>query len=204
MFKGIRERIREGRRKLRRYVKISRVDEIARRYFVMNSFDGSMTVLGIISGAYVGGIRNPNIIVLACVGSILAMAVSGFSGAFLSERAERIHRIRRLERSMLVSLRNSVIADASRFAVFLAAMVDALSPSFSGLIAVAPFFLCIFNVISIDLSFLLSFILNFCFLFFLGVFLGRITQENRFLTGLVMLFSGCSVAFVLSLISFLM
>ena len=47
------------RRKFKRYSEITQVDEIARRYFVMNAFDGCLTILGIIVGAYVAGVLMP-------------------------------------------------------------------------------------------------------------------------------------------------
>ena len=63
---------------------------IARRFFVMNSFDGSLTMLGIIVGSWVSGVRNPSKIVGTGLGACLAMGISGMVGAYASERAERI------------------------------------------------------------------------------------------------------------------
>ena len=42
--------------KLRRYIRISEVAPISRRYFIMNAFDGATTILGIVIGAYVAEI----------------------------------------------------------------------------------------------------------------------------------------------------
>ena len=43
----------------KRYHQISEVGDITRRYFVMNAFDGALTMLGVVIGAYVAGILNP-------------------------------------------------------------------------------------------------------------------------------------------------
>ena len=50
---------------------------IARRYFIKNGFDGSMTVLGIIVGSWIVRVTEPEIIVTAGLGACLAMGVSG-------------------------------------------------------------------------------------------------------------------------------
>ncbi len=41
------------------YIKISEANKIARRYFIMNSFDGAVTILGVLLGVLFGGITNP-------------------------------------------------------------------------------------------------------------------------------------------------
>ena len=40
------------------YSKISGVGAITRRYFVMNAFDGALTMLGVVIGAYISGVIN--------------------------------------------------------------------------------------------------------------------------------------------------
>jgi predicted membrane protein (TIGR00267 family) len=62
---------------------------IARRCFVKNGFDGSMTMLGIIVGAWVVNATQTEIIVTSGLGACLAMGISGVSGAYMTERAER-------------------------------------------------------------------------------------------------------------------
>ena len=63
--------------------------DIARRYFVMNGFDGALTVLGIIVALYIGDVQSYTLIIIAALGSGISMAVSGFVGAYMSETAER-------------------------------------------------------------------------------------------------------------------
>jgi len=38
--------------KIKRYINISGITPISRRYFIMNAFDGATTILGIVIGAY--------------------------------------------------------------------------------------------------------------------------------------------------------
>jgi predicted membrane protein (TIGR00267 family) len=70
------------------YIQITEMGPIARRYFVKNGFDGSMTMLGIIVGAWVVNVTQPEIVVTAGLGACLAMGISGISGAYMTERAE--------------------------------------------------------------------------------------------------------------------
>ncbi|MDH5438502.1 MAG: hypothetical protein OEX76_06340 [Candidatus Bathyarchaeota archaeon] len=44
--------------KIRDYIRISGVAPIGRRYFIMNAFDGTTTILGIVIGAYAAEITN--------------------------------------------------------------------------------------------------------------------------------------------------
>jgi len=57
----------------KRYHKISEAGDITRRYFVMNAFDGALTMLGVVIGAYVAGILEPIIIITAGIAGSIAM-----------------------------------------------------------------------------------------------------------------------------------
>jgi len=55
----------------------------------MNAFDGATTVLGIVIGAYVAGITNEFWVIWSGLGATLAIGLSGFAGAYMTEEAER-------------------------------------------------------------------------------------------------------------------
>jgi len=67
--------IKKTFKRWKQYSKISGVSSITRRYFVMNAFDGALTMLGVVIGAYIAG--------------SIAMGASGMSGAYMAEKAER-------------------------------------------------------------------------------------------------------------------
>ncbi len=71
------------------YLRITEADDILRRYFVINSFDGLLVMLGIIMGTYIGGVRDARVLLSAGIGAGVAMGVSGFFGVYMSEKAER-------------------------------------------------------------------------------------------------------------------
>ena len=76
-------------RQIKLYNQIAEIDEIARRYFALNSFDGILTTLGIIAANFFAGITSEIIVITACLGAAIAVTVSGFYGAFITESSER-------------------------------------------------------------------------------------------------------------------
>ena len=95
------------------YIRVMKGEEILRRYFVMNAFDGALTMLGIVLGAVVAGATNEKIIIGAGVSASFAMGISGFVGAFMTERAERERLIKELERALLTDLDDTMLGRAS-------------------------------------------------------------------------------------------
>lgn len=187
-------------KRARYYVSLLKAGEILRRYFIMNMFDGILTVMGIIVGAKVLGALNPKVIVGTTLGASLAMGISGFAGAFMTERAERIREVKELERSLFTNLNNSVISEASSFVALLAAIVDALAPLLASLTSSLPFLLSIFNLIDSVTAFNLSMLTGSALLICLGVYLGKVCGENPVKYGAYMFLSGLVVAVLTALI----
>lgn len=190
-------RLREGFATLRHYHEVAEVGEIARRYFAMNAFDGVLTALGVLAGGYIGGVDDARAIITVILTTAVGMGVSGFYGSYLVERAERGRAMRELEESTLSSLEDTTIASASRYAIVVIAFVDGASPFAAALIAMTPFLFT--GVISVHDAYYLAAIVAFAELFGLGVFLGRISRERLWLSGLRLLLAGF-VALGLSLL----
>lgn len=179
------------------FLKVTRADEIARRYFVMNSFDGALTVLGIVLGAYAAGVRRPEIILSAVLGASLAMGLSGVWGAYMAEKAERTRELKELEAALFTNLKGTRLHRASIATIFWLAVVDGLSPVAVALISATPFVFCSLGFCSFMLSLYLTLTLTILVLFTLGVFLGRISKENLLVNGLKMVSAGGIIAFIL-------
>ena len=73
---------------LSRLLSITRSYGIVRRYFVVNGFDGTLTMLGLITGFYVSEDVEISIIINACLGAAIALGVSGITSAYVSEAAK--------------------------------------------------------------------------------------------------------------------
>jgi predicted membrane protein (TIGR00267 family) len=176
--------------KIRLYIVVTHISDIARRYFVKNGMDGSMTVLGIILGGWAINVDNPKVIVVAGLGACLAMGISGLFGAYVTEKAERKGQLNHLEESMLVDLDGTLHHNASQFVPALAALVDGVSPALTATISLIPFLLSILGLLSIWSSYVISLILTFITLFALGLYLGRVAKGNMWFYGLQMLAAG--------------
>jgi len=193
-------RLRALIKRIQLYIQITEMGPIARRYFVKNGFDGSMTMLGIIVGAWVVKGTQTEIIVTAGLGACLAMGISGVSGAYMTERAERKRDLKNLETAMMTKLDDSVITDASTFVSFYAALVDGGSPILTALVSLSPFFLVINGLMPIQTAYIVSLVVTLITLFLLGIYLGRTAKENALLYGIQTLIAGiATVAIVLLL-----
>ena len=178
------------------YIQVTHISDIARRYFVKNGMDGSMTVLGIVLGAWTAKVEQPNIIVMAGLGACLAMGISGLFGAYITEKAERRRQLKTLEQSMLSDLDDSLHQDASEFVPAFAAVVDGLSPALTAVISLIPFMLSIVGLLPIWDSYMISVVLTFMTLFALGLYLGQVAKERMWLYGLQMLAAGVIIAVI--------
>lgn len=176
------------------YLRVTRAQKILRRYFAMNAFDGAMTSLGVVIGAYISNILDPRAIIGVIIVSGIAMAVSGFSGTYMTESAERSKSLNELEDAMLVDLEDTIYGHASRFVSLFAAFVDGSAPFIASIPAVVPFYLSLVGLLPIGLAFYASIGASLSILFLLGVFLGRISEGNLLYSGVKMVVAGLAVA----------
>lgn len=172
-----RGRIAQTIRSVREYERITGFAKIARRALANNSFDGVLTMMGIVTGQYLAGTDNPAIVIKVGVAASIAIGISGLSGAYLAESAERGRELAELERISLTDLSETKIGRASRVAVMVVALVDGLSPLVSSLIVLLPFFFAPL-IDDVVVSFALALLIGLIALFGLGIFLGHISGRS--------------------------
>ncbi len=189
-------------RKVRVYLVVTRATGIVRRYFVMNGFDGAMTVFGIILGSWIAGVSKPGIIILAGLGACLAMGLSGFFGAYMAERAERERRLKEMEEATHNNV-DPIQYEAARFVVIYVAFIDGLSPALTAIISLIPFILVTVGWMPIWNAYAISLALSLVTLFLLGIYLGRVARDNGWLYGVAMLTVGAFTALIVFLIQLL-
>ncbi|TET26909.1 MAG: hypothetical protein E3J73_03575 [Candidatus Bathyarchaeum sp.] len=187
-------------KRIQLYIQITEMGPIARRYFVKDGFDGSMTMLGIIVGTWVVNVTQPEIIVTAGLGACLAMGISGLSGAYLTEKAERKRELKNLEKAMMTKLDDSVITDATAFVSFYAAIVDGVSPILTALVSLSPFFLVLHGLLAVENAYITSIIVTLVTLFMFGIYLGKIAKENALLYGIQTLVAGVATIVIVLLL----
>jgi predicted membrane protein (TIGR00267 family) len=189
VIRGYRENIAE-------YLQVTRAKGILRRYFVMNAFDGAMTSLGVVIGSYIAAIGDPHTVINVILMSGVAMAVSGFSGTYMTESAERARSLNELEDSMLIDMGATMYGKASRFVSVFAAVIDGSAPFLASLPCILPFALTMLGLVPIQLAFYASIGASLLVLFVLGVFLGRLSEKRAFVAGLQMVVAGVFVALI--------
>lgn len=181
-------------RTLRTYNRITEVGDIVRRYFALNAFDGVITIVGVLVGSFFGEIREAAAVITVGLATSFAMAVSGFYGAYMSERAERKRALAELEESTLSSLKDTDISHAAIYATIVVSIVNGISPSTAAVLALIPFFLV--PAIPVEAAYYASFAIALLELFGVGMYLGTISRERLVLSGLKMLVIGFVIAFV--------
>jgi predicted membrane protein (TIGR00267 family) len=182
--------------------------EIARRYLAMNAFDGALTMLGLIFGGLISmQTTNPDVVfhalLLAAVGTSVAMAVSGFSGSYLAESAERDREVEEIGKAMLSDMSNTMYAKATRTTSAVVALVDGLSPSIAAFIIITPLLLVPSGVLSVSMAFYIAIFICLGLLFALGLFLGTISRKNIWVYGAKTLLAGIATAIILFAIAVL-
>ncbi len=166
---------------LREYIRLTEAGEILRRYLLINSFDGAMATLGVISGLRMSGSADTWTVLITCINSSIAMGISGFAGTFLVEKAERERELTDMERELFMDLDDSILGKASRAVTILSAFVDSLSPLMSSLIILLPYITAPFLGLPMEYCFLSSFVLAVVLLFVLGYYLGKISNRGKIL-----------------------
>lgn len=183
--------------------RISRLGPIARRYFAMNAFDGTLTILGIILAYHFAAHTDASAIVSAGIGACLAMMFSGLAGTYLAEKAEREREFKEMERAMLRKLDDTLVKRANRFAIIVSSLVDGFAPFLCGIILLIPFIIMSLGI-PIDwlIAVLVSGITGFAMLFLLGIFLGRVSEQNPWFYGIQTLGAGVGTAIAIILLEF--
>ncbi len=165
-------------------LRISRTHDIARRYFVVNGFDGALTMLGLIIGFLISDSSDIAVIKNVCLGAAIALGMSGISSAYVSESAERLRALGKLEAAMIRDLQESAHGDAARGVPLLIAVVNGAAPlAISILILMPVFFAGAGLSVGIEPLYA-SIIVASLLIFLLGVYLGRIAGRSWLRSGI--------------------
>lgn len=168
----------------RRQLHLTQSHGILRRYFVVNGFDGALTMLGLTLGFLVSEDANLSVIINACLGAAIALGISGISSAYLSESAERRHALAKLEEAMISDLQHSAHGKAARGVPFLIALVNGLAPLSISILIMAPLFLSQAGVTLAVSPLYIAISIALLLIFCLGVFLGRVAGVSWLRSGL--------------------
>jgi predicted membrane protein (TIGR00267 family) len=166
------------------YLHLADSSRIARRYFVVNGFDGALAMLGIILGFYTAENIGLDVVISACLGASIALGISGFSSAYISEVAERKQALDTLQQAMISDLQRSAHGHASRIAPLWIATVNGAAPLLIALLIMLPLWLAQGTAFSANQALSAAIGVTLLLIFLLGVFLGKISTTFWLWAGL--------------------
>lgn len=166
------------------FLKITHSHGIIRRYFVVNGFDGALTMLGLMLGFFVNDVSDLRVVIGVCIGAAIALGISGISSAYVSETAERERFLKELEDAMIVDLQESAHGNAARWVPILIALVNGLSPFLISVVILIPLWLADTGFVLPVSPLLMSILVALLLIFLLGVFLGRTAGSSWLRSGI--------------------
>ena len=165
-------------------LRLTRSHDIVRRYFIVNGFDGALTMLGLIMGFLFSDTIEITVILNACLGAAIALGMSGMSSAYVSESAERHRELGKLEEAMISDLHDSAHGEAARSVPWLIALVNGFAPLIISLLILIPLFISKSGIVLPVSPLYIAILIALFLIFLLGVFLGRIADISWFRSGI--------------------
>jgi predicted membrane protein (TIGR00267 family) len=167
---------------------------IARRYFVIGAFDGALTIMGVMLGAYAVGQLSKQLVIVAGIAAGVALSVSSAVGAYEAERIESGLHHKEIERAMLTQVEGTR-KETAKLSNLMGALVHGVAPLIASMIPLTPFFFmpeldAMFSAIVITLT----------FLFVMGAYLGSLLKEMIVYTGLRFVTAGLVTAIIVFLL----
>lgn len=181
--------------RLRSLLAREEVQSISRRYFISNGFDGALTSVGVIVGAFLTGITDGMTVIRIGLGATVGLGTSGLWSVWEIERAEKRAELATLERALLTPLDNTELSRRKAGARAVNAAASGLGPVTGMLVPLSPFVL-VGTVLSPLEATVAGIILGVGLLFSFGAYLGGVTGGRPVVAGLRMGAAGLAVAAV--------
>lgn len=180
-------------RGLRRVLAKDDVRSLSRRYFIANGFDGTLTSIGIVVGAYLSGIGDGMTVVAIGLGAAVGLGTSGIWSVWEIERAETSRERAGLESAMLTSLEDTRYSRDLRNEQIVHALAAASGPVIGVVVVLFPFLLE--GIVLTMFSALIASIgLGVLLLGIVGAYMGTISQQRWYVAAIRMALAGLVVA----------
>lgn len=180
---------------LRALIEDDDVRSISRRYFISNGFDGTLTSIGIVVGAYMSGVTDGITVFTIGLGAAVGLGTSGVWSVWEIERAEKKAELMRIERAMLTDLEDTTAQTRLRRARKINAIASGVGPIIGIVLPLLPFLLhgVVFSLLE---AVLLAVGIGVAVLFLFGAYLGSISKQNVIVAGIRMGLAGIVVAII--------
>ncbi|SEL60469.1 VIT1/CCC1 transporter family protein [Haloferax larsenii] len=172
-----------------------RVKAISRRYLVSNGFDGALTCIGLVIGAFLTGVSDGTTVVKIGLGAAVGLTTSGVWSVWEIERAEKLAELGRIEDAMLADLSGTAVEADKTAARAINATASGLGPLLSILVPLLPF-LAVGSMFTMLTATVASVTLGTAILFSFGAYMGSISDQRWYVAGLRMGLAGVAVAAV--------
>ncbi|WP_276256166.1 VIT1/CCC1 transporter family protein [Halomontanus rarus] len=169
------------------------VRSISRRYFISNGFDGTLTSIGVVVGAYLSGIADGLTVITIGLGAAVGLGTSGVWSVWEIERAEKQAELLELERAMLTGLEGTAVQQRRAGARKINAVASGIGPLIGILLPLVPFLAQGAAVTMLEAT-LLAVAVGVTVLFTFGAYLGSISKQNWIVAGVRMGLAGIVVA----------
>ncbi len=158
---------------------------------MIGSFDGALTILGLVLGAYFAGADKSQVPLIAGAGisAAVALSISSVAGAYEVERVEKKLDQKKMERALLTEMSEGH-KEAYRFAAWISALVHGAAPLLAALIPLIPFYI----VPEFFWATITATSVAFTILFITGSYLGRLVNEFVVYTGIRFVLVGLATA----------
>ncbi len=181
------------RRRLSRLLGKAEVRSIARRYFVSNGFDGTLTGIGVVVGSVLSGVPDGVTVVKIGLGAAVGLGTSAVWSVWEIERAETRADIGRLERAMLTDLDDTRLERERSSARLFHATMSGLGPLIGILVPLVPF-LFEGTVFTLAEAAVVSVGIGIGILGVFGAYMGSISGQRWYVAALRMALAGLVVA----------
>jgi predicted membrane protein (TIGR00267 family) len=183
---------------VRRLLRDEEVRSISRRYLVSNGFDGALTCVGVVVGAFLTGVANGLVVVQIGLGAAVGLATSGVWSVWEIERAEKLADLQSVEDAMLTDLADTRLARDLSGARVVNAVASGIGPLVGILVPLVPFLVTgdpfTVALLSVREATVASVGLAVAVLFGFGAYMGRISKQRWYVAGVRMGLAGLVVA----------
>jgi predicted membrane protein (TIGR00267 family) len=180
-------------RELRAALEDEDVRSISRRYFISNGFDGTLTSIGVVVGAYLSGITDGLTVFSIGLGGAVGLGTSGVWSVWEIERAEKQAETLRTEAAMLRELDDTVVARRDRRGRVVNAVMSGIGPIIGVILPLLPF-LVVPDALSLAAATAAAVGIGVTVLFTFGAYLGSISKQRWYVAGVRMGLAGLVVA----------
>ena len=181
---------------------------VARAHIAEEIFDGVLPLLGIILAGFIAAQMQELFIVfettlLAALGTSIAHFIGGFGGTYLAESAEGKQLIEEMKEGKASKLSRPLIISIEHETTLVLSIIKGVVPAGSVLLVISPMFLALMGWMDYVTSFVVSISIGLILLYMLGLFLGRISKGNIWISAAKTLMAGLLTLLILFVVALL-